>query len=155
MLLCCNISSLLVPFGSISTSNATAFSLAVHVLEKYGREKNSFKHASMGLAILILVIFQVLSEFNRPHLPPPPDPKSEDQEMEGGTANEEPAPPLGKSKIHIAWEILHRIFCASIMACSFWEIDYEVILYDKQYPEYDALSLGSKIFWSWIGIWGQ
>ena len=26
----------------------------------------------MGLAILILVIFQVLAEFNRPHPPPPP-----------------------------------------------------------------------------------
>ena len=50
----------------------TAFALAVHVLEKSGRKHFCFNHASMYLAILILVVFQVLTEFNRPHLPPPP-----------------------------------------------------------------------------------
>ena len=56
----------------------TAFSLAVHVLEKYGRNKFSFKHASMVLSIFILVVFQVYVELNRPHLPPLPDTKSKD-----------------------------------------------------------------------------
>ena len=32
----------------------------------------SFKRASMGLAIFILVVFQVLAAFNRPHIPSPP-----------------------------------------------------------------------------------
>ena len=50
----------------------TSFALVVHVLEKYGRKYVSFKHASLGPAILILVVFQVLASFNRPHIPPPP-----------------------------------------------------------------------------------
>ena len=108
----------------------------------------------MVLALFILVVFQDLEEFNRPHLPPLPDTKYEDGEMEVGKANEEPAPSSGKSKIHIAWEILHRIFGAELMAGSFWNIDAGIILYDRQKPESDALSLDRKIFWSWIGIWG-
>ena len=126
----------------------------MHVLEKAGRKHVSFKHASMVLAIFILVVFQVLAEFNRPHLPPLPDTKREDEDMEGGTANEEPAPSPGKSKIHIAWEILHRLFGAALMACPFWKINAGLILYDRQYPESDVLSLDRKIFWSCIGIWG-
>ena len=74
----------------------------MHVLEKAGRKHFSFKYASMVLAILILVVFQVLAEFNRPHLPPLPDTKHKDEEMEVGTANEESAPSPGKSKIRIA-----------------------------------------------------
>ena len=60
----------------------TYFALAVHVLEKAGRENFSFKHASMGLAIFIVVVFQVLAAFNRPHPPHPPDPKCKDEDME-------------------------------------------------------------------------
>ena len=52
----------------------TKFTLAVHVLDKSGRKHCSFQHASMVLAILILVVFKVLGEFNRTHLPPLPDP---------------------------------------------------------------------------------
>ena len=70
----------------------------------------------MGLAILIVLIVQILAAFNMPHLPPPPYTKYKDEDMEGGTANEEPAPLPGKSKICIAWEILHRIFVAALMA---------------------------------------
>ena len=80
-LLCFNISSLLVPLGSRSMSTETYFTLEVHALEKYGRKCFSFKDVSMVVAILILVVFQVLEEFNRPHLsplPPLPDPKRED-----------------------------------------------------------------------------
>ena len=40
------------------------------------------------------------------------------------------------------------------MAYYFWHIDAEINLFDRQYPESDALSLGRKIFLSWIGIWG-
>ena len=83
----------------------TAFALEVYVLEKYGRKHFYFKHASMVLAIFIIVVFQVLAEFNRPHLPPLPDPKREDEDMEGGKSNEGPSPSPGKSNIHIAWEI--------------------------------------------------
>ena len=57
----------------------TDFALAVHVLEKSGRKHFSFNHASMVLAIFILVVFQDLVEFNRPHLTPPPDPKRQDE----------------------------------------------------------------------------
>ena len=49
----------------------TAFGLSVHVLEKSGRKRFSFKHVSMGLDIFIIVVFQVFVVFNRPHLPPP------------------------------------------------------------------------------------
>ena len=104
--------------------------------------------------MLILVVFQVLAAFKRPHLSPHPDSKCEDENMELGTANEEPAPLPGKSKICIAWEILHRIFGTALMACSLWQIDYELIIYDRRYPESDSLSLGRKIFWYLIGIWG-
>ena len=95
-----------------------------------------------------------MAEFNRPHLPPLPDTKHEDGDMKGGKANEEPAPSSGKSNICIAWEILSRLFGAALMDCSFWNIDDGIILYDRQYPESDTLSLDRKIFWSWIGIWG-
>ena len=131
-----------------------AFALAVHDLEKYGRKHFSFKHLSMFLAIFILVVLQVLVEFNRPHLPPPPDPKREDEDMEGGTANKDPSPSPEKSKICIAWEILHIIFFAALMACYFWQIDAGQILYDRQYPESGALPLGRYILWSWIWIRG-
>ena len=50
----------------------TYFSLAVHVLDKSGRKQFSFKHESMVLDIFIIVFFQVLAGFNRPHIPPPP-----------------------------------------------------------------------------------
>ena len=50
----------------------TEFALAVHVLEKPGRKHFSFKHASMGIDIFILVVFQVLAEFNRSYHPPNP-----------------------------------------------------------------------------------
>ena len=54
----------------------------------------------MGLAIFILVVFQVLVVFNRPYLPPPPNPEREYEEMEVGTANEEACTQSpGKSKI--------------------------------------------------------
>ena len=59
----------------------------MHVLEKYGRKQFSFKHASMGLDIFIFVVFQVLVVFNRPFVPPPPDPEREYEEMKVGTAN--------------------------------------------------------------------
>ena len=85
----------------------------------------------MVLAIFILVVFQVLAEFNRPHLPPLPDTKREDDEMGGGTANKEPAPYPVKSKIRIPWEILHRFFVAALLACSFCNIDAGLILYDR------------------------
>ena len=80
-----------------------------------------------------------MEEFNGSRLPPLPDTKREDKYMEGGTANEEPAPLPVKSKICIAWEILHRIFGEALMACSFWKIGAGLILYDRQYPESDAL----------------
>ena len=54
----------------------TVFALAVHVLEK-----SDFKHASVFLAVFILVVFQVLAEFNRPKLPPLSDSKREDEEI--------------------------------------------------------------------------
>ena len=108
----------------------------------------------MILAILIIVVFQVLVEFNRPHLPPLPDTNTEDEDMEGGTSNEDPEPSPGKSKICIAWEIRNRILGAEIMVCCFCQIDAGLILYENQYPESDVLSLGRNIFWSWIGIWG-
>ena len=54
----------------------TKFTLAVHVLDKSGRENFSFQHASMVLAIFILVVFQVLEDFNMTHLPTLPDPNS-------------------------------------------------------------------------------
>ena len=47
-----------------------AFSLSANAIEKYGRKNFYFKHASMGLAII--VVFQILVEFNRPKPPPPP-----------------------------------------------------------------------------------
>ena len=74
--------------------------------------------------------------------------------MEGGTANKDTAPFLGKTKIRIASEIPHRVFGTALMACYLWHIYAGLIFYDMQYPESDALSLGRKIFWSWIGIWG-
>ena len=43
----------------------TAFVLSVHFIDKSGRKHFSFKHVSMVLAIFILVVFQVLAEFNR------------------------------------------------------------------------------------------
>ena len=92
----------------------------MHVLEKSGRRHFYFKHASMFLSILLFVVSQVLAEFNSPRLPPLPYPKCEDEEMEGLTASEEPAPSPGKSKICIAWEILHRLFGASLMDFSLW-----------------------------------
>ena len=82
--------------------------------------KISFKHASMGLAIFIIVFFLILVALNRPHPPPPPDPKCKDEDTEGGIANEEPAPLPGKPKICIAWEILHRIFGAALMAYRYY-----------------------------------
>ena len=59
----------------------TAFDLALCVIEKYGRKKIYFRHVIMGLAIFILVVFQILVEFSRPHLPPPPHPKRKNEEM--------------------------------------------------------------------------
>ena len=59
-----------------------------------------------------------------------------------------------KSNICIAWEILHRMSFEAIMDCSFWPIYYGLILYVSQYPEYDALPLGKKVLWYWIGIRG-
>ena len=56
----------------------TDFDLAGNFLEKYVRKNVSFKHASMVLAIFIIVVFQVLVEFNSPHLPPLPYTKHED-----------------------------------------------------------------------------
>ena len=100
------------------------------------------------------MVFQILAKFNRTHLPSLLDPKCEDEDMEGRTANEEPAPYPGKSKIHISWEIFHKLFGAEILACSFWQIDAGLILYDSKYPESDALSLDRKIFWYLIGTWG-
>ena len=50
----------------------TSFTLSVHVLDKTGLKQFSFKHASMVLSILILVLLQVLEVFNRPYLSPPP-----------------------------------------------------------------------------------
>ena len=56
----------------------------------------------MGLVIFILVVFQVLSAFNRLKLPYPPDTKREDEDTEVESTNEKPAPSPGKSKIHIS-----------------------------------------------------
>ena len=69
----------------------------------------------MGLDIFIFVVFQVLVVFNRPFVPPRPDPEREYEEMEVGTANKESTTSPGKSKICITWEILHRIFGSVIM----------------------------------------
>ena len=55
----------------------------------------------MVLAIFILVVLQVLAEFNMPHLPPLPNTKREDEYMEVGTSNEEPDSSPLKSKILI------------------------------------------------------
>ena len=64
----------------------------MHVIEKDRRKHFYFKHASMVLYIFILVVFLVVALLNRPHLPPLPDPKREDEDMEGRTVNEEPDP---------------------------------------------------------------
>ena len=48
----------------------TYFALEVHVLEKSERKFFYFKHASMVLAILTLVVLQGLAAFNSPPLPP-------------------------------------------------------------------------------------
>ena len=93
----------------------------------------------MVLTIFILVVLQVWGGFNRPHLPPLPDPQREDKYMEGGTDNDEPAPSPGKSNICIAWEIIHRLFGAALVDFPFWKIDSGMILYEMQYPESDAL----------------
>ena len=70
----------------------------------------------MVLSILIFVVLHILAEFNRPHLP---DTKRKDEDTEGVTDNKEPDTYPGKSKILIQWEILHRIFGAALMDCSF------------------------------------
>ena len=69
----------------------------------------------MGLAILVIVAFKFLEEFNRPHLPPPSDTKRKNEDTEGGNSNEEASPSLRKFKIHISWEILHRSFGESLI----------------------------------------
>ena len=96
------------------------FAFTVHVLEKSGRKNFSFKHASMGLSIFILVVFQVLQAFNRPHITPPPDPKRKDEEMEGKTSNKEPLPSPGNPKIQISWEIIHRLFGPALMTYRYY-----------------------------------
>ena len=74
----------------------------------------------MGLDIFILVVFQVLAVFNRPYLPPPPNPEREYEEMEVGTANEKSTKSPGKYKICITWEILHRIFGSANMGYRYY-----------------------------------
>ena len=86
----------------------------------------------MVLAIFILVVFQILAEFNRPHLPTLSHTKREDEDMEGGTANEYPVPPPGKFNICIAWEILNMILGAELMACSLYKIDAGMIFFYRQ-----------------------
>ena len=46
--------------------------------------------------------------------------KREDEDTEGETANEEPEPLPRNSKIHIAWEILHRLFGTALMAYRYY-----------------------------------
>ena len=84
-------------------------------------EKLYFKHASMGLAILVLVVFQVFVAFNRPHLPYTPDPKRKDDDIKGGISNEEPATSPVNYKIVISWEILHRLCGAVLAACIYYK----------------------------------
>ena len=69
----------------------------------------------MLLAIIVIVAFKFLAEFNRPHLPPPSNNKRKNKDTEGGNSNEEASPSLGKFKIHISWEILHRSFDESLL----------------------------------------
>ena len=80
----------------------------MHVLDKSGRKHFSFQHVSMVLDIFIIVLFQVLADFKRTHLPPLPDPNCEDEYTEVENSNKEPASSSGKSKIHIVWDIIHR-----------------------------------------------
>ena len=54
-----------------------------------------------------------------------------------------------------SWEIIHRLFGAALIDFSFWYINYVLVLYNRQHLEYDVLSFGRKILWSWIGIWGS
>ena len=49
---------------------------------------------------------------------------------------------------------MHIIFDTAVMYWYLWNIGDDMILYDRQYPESDALSLVRKIFWYWIGILG-
>ena len=65
----------------------TYFALVVNILDESGNKYFSLKYTTMKLAIFILVVFQVLVEFNMPHLPTPLDPKCKYEVMEGGTSN--------------------------------------------------------------------
>ena len=57
----------------------------------------------------------------------------------------------GKYNICIAWEILHILFGTALTACSFWKIDAGMILYDREHPEYDTLSLDRKNYGLGLG----
>merc|ERR1712232_531723 len=89
-------------------------------------------HQKMGLAMFVMTVVQVAWAVFRPHVP------EEGQE---------------KSAARLAFEVGHRLFGVTLLACGFWQMREGISLYAIKYSvsESGEDNLGIA-YWVWIGI---
>jgi len=110
------------------------FAIAVHYTNQEGRDQFNGSHQRMGLAMFILVSFQVFGGVLRPHLP-------------AADSKEE------KTTVRKGWEVGHRLLGVALLACGFWQIWKGIQLYSIKYSVSESDEDKVMIaYWVWIGL---
>eukprot|EP00542_Grammatophora_oceanica_P018307 CAMPEP_0194028620 /NCGR_PEP_ID=MMETSP0009_2-20130614/2548_1 /TAXON_ID=210454 /ORGANISM="Grammatophora oceanica, Strain CCMP 410" /LENGTH=826 /DNA_ID=CAMNT_0038668065 /DNA_START=146 /DNA_END=2623 /DNA_ORIENTATION=+ len=118
-----------------------AFTLAVTALQLgtvEGEDPGHFRvltHRTVGLAIMLLVLVQVLGGMFRPH-PPAQKPYGKEGELEE------------KAPARLYWEILHKGSGYGLVALCWWEVQEGIRLYSERFGTADL----RPAFWATTGI---
>ena len=109
-----------------------AFAIAVAFIQQGGGGHFDNPHEKMGLAMFIIAFAQVTNGVFRPH---------------------NPAPGEEKEPVRKAWEVGHRVFGVTLLACGFWQMWEGVRLYGIKYSVSDEdLNKVFIAYWVWIGL---
>jgi Eukaryotic cytochrome b561. len=156
--ICCGHKAWLIAHIALNTSSFifAVILFAGSILSKNAVKGNHFKktHEKVGLALFILISFQVIASVFRPKTPSVAvkrsleksgnDPEMDTFEDEKGQLSSEP-----KSRARIMWEAGHKILAMAIIGMSMYQLYSGLHAYKRIFNEVDDWITA---YWVWLGF---
>lgn len=132
------------------------FSVAVSNINRENDSHWEHAHSKMGLAMFLLISFQVLGGYFRPSSAtlPSSDTTETEENGEEGISNEdgieEHRPMPMKSMLRQAWELFHNMFGIMLFLFGVWQMHAGLELYHQRYA---SSTLVAVFYILWMALW--
>ncbi|KAL7527747.1 hypothetical protein ACHAXR_003523 [Thalassiosira sp. AJA248-18] len=146
----------------LNTANAVftliLFSIAVSTINFEAGFHWEHAHSKMGLALFIIVSFQLLGGYLRPSSAtlPSSGTQNPEEDGEGGTSNEDSIQDSKsmptKSTLRQTWELLHSLLGIALFLFGVWQMYGGIELYHVRY-ENSNFAVIAGLYISWMAMW--